>query len=55
MASPVTFKPAGIALLVLAAIIVGLGVASGRRPLAIIGIVVAFFGLVMLARAKGRR
>lgn len=47
-------KPLGIMLLILAAVIAGLGIAGKRPTLTGTGIAVGIFGIVVLAQARTR-
>jgi hypothetical protein len=49
-----TYKPLGVALLVLGALLFALGFSAGGSELRIAGPTVAFFGIAILAQAKKR-
>ena len=49
-----TYKALGVALLVLGALLFGLGFSAGGSELRIAGPTVAFFGIALLAQAKKR-
>jgi hypothetical protein len=49
-----SYKPVGAVLLLIGAVLLGLGFLGGQGTFRIPGAVLAFFGIVLLARARRR-